>query len=196
MTRNAVIDPLARFAQDRASARERQDAWANLCAVATITSAGEPAVRVLVLRDVDERLCIFVNATSPKVDEFSRSASVAVMTYLPSISVQYRLQCALERMAADTVHSAWQMRPPVPKRMDWLYGTHPQSSPLASRAALLDTLDNLPLPDPLVAPETAVGYFLEPASVERLDLASDGGVHDRRRYGRDGGAWTETVLVP
>ena len=191
-----MIDPLARFAEDRASARALEDAWANLCAVATVTGTGEPTVRVLVLREVDDRLAIFVNATSPKVSEFARSPTIAAITYLPSISVQYRLQCGLEQMAAAGVHAAWQMRPAVPKRMDWLYGTHPQSSPMPSRPALLEHLEALSLPDPLVAPDSAVGYFLEPATVERLDLASDGGVHDRRRYARDGRGWAETVLVP
>ena len=190
------MDPLARFAEDRAAARAREDAWANLCAVATVTGTGEPTVRVLVLREVDDRLAIFVNATSPKVSDFARSPTVAAMTYLPSLSVQYRLQCGLDQMAAASVHAAWQMRPAVPKRMDWLYGMHAQSSPMPGRPALLENLEALSLPDPLVAPDSAVGYFLEPVTVERLDLASDGGVHDRRRYARDGRGWAETVLVP
>ena len=50
-----MVDPLARFADDRARARDRDDGWANLCAVATVTAAGEPAVRVLVLREVEDR---------------------------------------------------------------------------------------------------------------------------------------------
>lgn len=191
-----MIDPLARFAQERAGARERDDGWANLCAVATVTAAGEPAVRVLVLREIEGRLGIFVNATSPKVGEFAQSRTVAVMSYLPSLSVQYRLRCALERMTPEVVHTAWQMRPAVPKRMDWLYAVHPQSSTVGGRAALLEALEAAPLPDPLVAPETAAGYFLDPVAVERLDLAGDGGVHDRRRYAREPAGWVETVLVP
>ena len=191
-----MIDPLAWFAEDRARARERDDAWANLCAVATVTGTGEPAVRVLVLREVDDRLGVFVNDTSPKAGEFAQSGTVAVLTYLPSLTVQYRLQCALERMPPETVHAAWQMRPAVPKRMDWLYAVRPQSSPVTDRAALLDALEAAPLPEPLVAPETAAGYFLEPVTVERLDLAGDGGVHDRRQYRREPPGWVETTLVP
>lgn len=191
-----MIDPLARFAEDRARARERDDGWANLCAVATVTATGEPSVRVLVLREVDDRLGVFVNATSPKADEFARSATVAVMTYLPSLTVQYRLQCALEQMAPETVHTAWQMRPAVPQRMDWLYTQHAQSSPVADRAALLEALEAAPLPEPLVAPESATGYFLDPVAVERLDLAGDGGVHDRRHYRYEPQGWVETILVP
>ena len=191
-----MVDPLARFADDRARARDRDDGWANLCAVATVTAAGEPAVRVLVLREVEDRLGVFVNATSPKVDEFGRSATVAVMSYLPSVTVQYRLRCTLERMPPEVVRTAWQLRPAVPKRMDWLYAVHPQSTTVGGRAALLDALDGVRLPDPLVAPETASGYFLDPVAVERLDLAGDGGVHDRREYVRETVGWVETVLVP
>ena len=191
-----MVDPLARFAEDRARARDRDDGWANLCAVATVTAAGEPAVRVLVLREVEDRLGIFVNGTSPKVGEFAQSGTVAVISYLPSVTVQYRLQCGLERMPPEVVHNAWQMRPDVPKRMDWLYAGHPQSSTVDGRAALLDALERVSLPDPLVAPQTASGYFLDPVTVERLDLAGDGGVHDRRQYRREPAGWAETVLVP
>lgn len=151
---------------------------------------------MLVLREIDDRLGVFVNATSPKTAEFATSATVAVMTYLPTLTVQYRLQCVLERMSAETVRAAWQMRPAVPKRMDWLYAEHPQSSPVADRAALLDALDAAPLPEPLVAPESATGYFLDPVAVERLDLAGDGGVHDRRQYRYESQDWVETILVP
>lgn len=191
-----MIDPLARFAEDRARAREGDDAWANLCVVATVTAMGEPALRVLVLREVDGRLGVFVNATSPKVGEFRQAPTVAVLTYLPSVTVQYRLQCTLERMPVETVHGAWQMRPEVPKRMDWLYAAQAQSTPTPDRAALLAALEAVPLPEPLVAPETASGYFLDPVAVERLDLAGAGGVHDRRRYTREGVGWEEAVLVP
>ena len=191
-----MADPLARFAEDRALARDREDPCANLCTVATVTASGEPAARVLVLREVEDRLAIFVNATSPKVAEFSASSTVAVLAYLPSVTVQYRLRCALQQIPPETVRAAWQMRPDIPKRMDWLYETHAQSSPIDGRPTLIEALAAVRLPEPLAAPETAVGYVLEAVEVERLDLAGAGGVHDRRRYTRASGAWLETVLVP
>ncbi len=191
-----MIDPLVRFAEDRARARDREDPFANLCTVVTVTASGEPAARVLVLREVEDRLAIFVNATSPKVAEFSASSTVAVLAYLPSVTVQYRLRCALQQIPPETVRAAWQMRPDIPKRMDWLYETHAQSSPIDGRPTLIEALAAVRLPEPLAAPETAVGYVLEAVEVERLDLAGAGGVHDRRRYTRASGAWLETVLVP
>ena len=195
-----MIDPLRRLADDRNRARERDDPWASLCTVATVTSEGEPSARVLVLRDLatpeDDRLAIFVNATSPKADEFSRSSTVAVLIYLPSLMVQYRLRCTLEAVDPAIVHENWQLRPDTPKRMDWFYQTHPQSTEFDTRDQLLDAVARIPLPEPLVAPATALGFLLEPSEIERLDIDRAGAVHDRRRYSMIDDGWEESVLVP
>ena len=112
------MDPLGRLHKDRRQARKLQDPWAELCVVSTVAAGGEPSARVLVVRELnlgtrttspsapqsDDRhtraanpaLGIFVNASSPKVDEFSRSSTVAVLIYLPSVMVQYRLRCTLK----------------------------------------------------------------------------------------------------
>ena len=193
-----MIDPLALLAEDRRRAGEQDDPCASLCAVATVTPAGKPAVRTLVLRNLGDRLGIFINATSPKADEFRcADGDVAVLVYLPSIAVQYRLQCTLEPIAKQAVHRAWQRRPDMPKRMDWFYETHPQSFAFRTRQALLDAVAEFSPPEPLAAPASAVGFLLAPAQIERLNLAQPGGLHDRRRYAlRDDGSWSEAVLVP
>ncbi len=171
---------------------------ANLCVVATV-DAGEPEARTMVLRDVEPApsgppsLGIFVNSTSPKYREFRQSSTVAVVVYLPSLAVQYRLRGSLAQLPEGLVRASWQLRPPIPKRMDWLYEDHPQSSVVRSREALVDLLHG---PEPASAPESAVGFRLVAQSVERLDLDTGDGVHDRRRYMSCGQSWREDVLVP
>ncbi len=212
------MDPLGRLHKDRCQARQRQDPWAELCVVATVTAKGEPSARVLVLRELhlgtettspsatqrDQRhtetanpaLGIFVNAGSPKVEEFSHSSTVAVLIYLPSVMVQYRLRCTLSAIDPIVVREAWQMRPEGSKRMDWLYETHPQSTEMASRRTLLDAVSSESRAQPLLAPESAVGYLFQPIEVERLDLGRGDAPHDRRRYSAREGDWVEAVLVP
>ena len=136
---------------------------------------------------------LFVNSTSPKFREFRQSSTVAIVVYLPSLAVQYRLRCSLEPLPVGLVRASWQLRPPIPKRMDWLYEDHPQSSVIDSREELVDLLAG---PEPPSAPESAVGFVLVAESVERLDLDTDDGVHDRRRYAFDGHSWSEEVLMP
>ena len=203
------MNPLRRLDEDRRQARRQRDPWAELCIVSTVAAGGEPSARVLVVRELDRGtkrtaskpenpvLGIFVNASSPKVDEFSNSSTVAVLIYLPSVMVQYRLRCTLHPIKPAVVREAWQMRPEIPKRMDWVYETHPQSSEIASRDALIDAVASQSLEEPLLAPESAVGYVFQPVEVERLDLNAGGDApHDRRRYTARKSDWVEAVLVP
>ena len=212
------MDPLGRLHKDRRQARKLQDPWAELCVVATVAAGGEPSARVLVVRELDlgtettspsapqrdqrhaetanPALGIFVNAGSPKVVEFSHSSTVAVLIYLPSVMVQYRLRCTLGAIDPIVVRDAWQMRPEVSKRMDWLYETHPQSTEVASRRTLLDAVSFESRGQPLLAPESAVGYLFQPVEVERLDLGRGDAPHDRRRYSARECDWVEAVLVP
>ena len=171
---------------------------ANLCVLASV-DAGEPEARTMVLRDVElapagpPSLGLFVNSTSPKFRELQQSSTVVIVVYLPSLAVQYRLRCSLERLPGDLVRASWRLRPPIPKRMDWLYEDRPQSSMIDSREELVDLLHG---PEPSSAPESAIGFRLMAQSVERLDLDTEDGVHDRRRYTFDGCCWSEEVLVP
>lgn len=191
-------DPVALLRDDRSRAAERSDPMANLCVVATV-DAGEPEARTMVLRDLEPALSgppsfgLFVNSTSPKFREFRQSSTVVIVVYLPSLAVQYRLRGSLEQLPDGLVRASWQLRPPIPKRMDWLYEDHPQSSVIDSREELVDLLHG---PEPSSAPESAIGFRLVAESVERLDLDTEDGVHDRRRYTFDGQSWSEEVLVP
>jgi pyridoxine/pyridoxamine 5'-phosphate oxidase len=192
-----AADPLGLLLRDRQTAREREDPCANLCTLANVDGDGLPQARTLVLREIERRLAVFVNATSPKFP-FLDDATVSVVVWLPSISIQYRLACATTLVEPAVVAQSWQLRPDPPKHMDWFYTQQQsQSSPIESREALLERLAGQALPEPLVAPDTARGFYLEPRLIERLDLAQDNGIHDRRRYlpGNPGG-WRETVLVP
>jgi len=185
---------LERLAADRAQARERGDPCASLCTLANVDADGMPQARTVVLRDVEDRLAVFVNATSPK---FEHLAHVSVVVWLPSLNLQYRLTCATEPVEQALVAESWQLRPEPPKRMDWLYTRmQAQGSAVPSREALLDMLAACPLPEPLVAPDTARGFYLAPTRIDRLDLAQTNGVHDRRRYTLGNPTWREEVLVP
>ncbi len=188
-----TVNPLRRLREDRARARELNDRYAELCALATVDSHGNPRVRTLVLRDLDGRLAVFVNASSPKWPSMDR---VAVVLFLASLDIQYRLDCRTEPVAAKTVKASWKLRPEIPKRLDWLYEQRPQSSVLARREQLLAELAAAPVPDPLVAPDSARGLYLVPEAVERLDVKHESGIHDRRRWTLTEGEWQEQVLVP
>jgi pyridoxine/pyridoxamine 5'-phosphate oxidase len=189
------MDPIKQFHEDRTAAFEAKDPMAAVCTVANVDDAGRVQVRTLVLRNVGDNLAVFINATSPKWPALQQT--FAVQTYWPSVALQYRLQVTSTPVEAELVHQSWQMRPDMPKRMDWLYQQiAQQSSAIDSRQALISMLDEVHLPDPLIAPEHASGLCLVPHEIERLDLNQDNGVHDRSHYRLDAGQWHVTTLVP
>jgi pyridoxine/pyridoxamine 5'-phosphate oxidase len=187
--------PLARFKEDRARAFAAEDPAAALCVVATVDDRRQPQVRTLVLREVDDDLAVFVNATSPKWQQLGNG--IAVLTYWPSVQVQYRLSVTTEPVPQEIVAESWQLRPDPPKRMDWYYESGSQQSTHAgSREALLAGLGDMRLDEPLEAPDNARGLYLKPYLIERLDLTQTNGVHDRVQYTLEQGEWVPTTLVP
>ena len=192
----ARTNPLQLLRLDREQARARGDQAANVCVVATIDNENEPNLRTLVLRDVDDRLALFVNRTSPKVAEFENSSTVAVLIYLPSVSVQYRLTCELAPVNDRIVRESWQMRPETAKKLDVLYESFPQGSAIPSQFWLQDQIDKTDLPKQATA--SVVGYFLEPKAVVRLELHDErGGVHWAQRFCIDvTGNWIVTTQIP
>jgi pyridoxamine 5'-phosphate oxidase len=197
MPQPAVTNPLGALIEDRSRARERSDPCASLCTLATVDAAGHPQARTVVLRELDGRLAVFGNATSPKWQQIEQSRSLAVVVWLPSLELQYRLQCTTRPVAKALLHRSWQLRPLAPKRLDWFYTrVQPQSSAIDSRAALLEGVNGLRLREPLAAPRTAAGVYLEPTLIERLDLGMTNGIHDRRAFRHHPGGWQEITLVP
>ena len=196
---DAVIDPLVLLRSDRAIARQRNDAMANLCAFATAT-AGAANVRTLVLRDIDEALAVFFSATSPKARELGDGVRPQAVVYLPSLNVQYRLWLRLRPVPRELLEKHWPQRPIAAKQLDWFYNLHtPQSAAFADRAALraaiadISTHEQASMTKP---PKAAVGCFLDPDRVERLRLDDNDPPHDRRLYELVGATWHEAVLVP
>lgn len=189
-------DPIRQLLEERAAARELNDPCAALCTLANVDPEGIPQARTLILREVEESLAVFINRTSPKWTPLVEGP-VSVVVWLPTLDVQYRLQCDTEEIPQKLVHASWHLRPEPPKRMDWFYTlVAPQSSRIGSREKLLRSLAALDLPEPLTAPDSAHGLFLHPNRVERLHLGQDNGIHDRQHYHRDGSAWVVETLVP
>ena len=118
-------DPISLLADDRKKARAANDPWSSLCVLATVDANGEPQARVLVLREVGARLALFINGTSPKHAELQSAAHHAVLIFLASQGVQYRLSVVLEPLPSEVVRRSWLDRPRIPKVMDWLYEKRP-----------------------------------------------------------------------
>jgi len=188
-----ATDPLEQFKADRQAAREQDDAWAALCTLGTVNAHGDAEQRTLVLREHESRLALFFSASAPKWRELQVRETCSLQVYLPSVQVQYRIRARWEIIEPQQVFASWTLRPDVPKKLDWLYEQHPQSSAIDRNALLRHLADDTPVPTQ--APETAMGVFINPVRVERLKLNS--GVHERECWEQTAEhGWIHKHLVP
>jgi pyridoxine/pyridoxamine 5'-phosphate oxidase len=116
----------------------------------------------------------------------------SVQLYLPSIEVQYRIRAGWTRIDPDLVRASWVMRPDIPKKLDWLYEQHPQSTAIDRDKLLQELAPETPVP--AAAPDASMGVYLNPKRIERLQLSN--GVHERESWEVDGEAWRHQHLVP
>ena len=189
----AMPDPLEKFTLDRQAAREKNDAWAALCTLGTVNPAGDAEQRTLVLRDHESRLALFFSAAAPKWAELKARPTCSLQVYLPSIQVQYRIRAGWEIIDPAQVYASWTLRPDVPKKLDWLYQQHPQSSTIDRSELLKQLAADTPVPQQ--APDTAMGVFINPVRYERLQLTSD--VHQRECWEQNSEyRWIHNHLVP
>jgi len=193
------LQPWMQLWQDRAAAAAAADPCASLCSLATVDEQGIPQVRTLVLRNLAEEaggeLGLFINSTSPKWQQLADLVSILV--YLPSQQVQYRIQTRLTPIAKSAVDRSWLLRPDTPKRLDVYYeNASPQSAPVANREQLLSSLETEVANVPQQAPASAQGLRLQPQTIERLQLTTDGSPHHRTLHHLKQGIWSEQTLVP
>lgn len=166
--------------------------------MATVDESGQPHVRTVILRDDGERFGLFINATSPKWQHLERVPEIELVTFYPTLNVQYRLRGTSSPIGREAMSENWQNRPFGGKRLDWYYdGVRPQSTPIPSRDELIEGLTQQGARmDHQQPPPSVNGIYLDPVQIERLDLNDPDRIHDRRRYRRVESGWTCSILVP
>lgn len=188
------MNPIELIRADRDRARTEDDPLVDRCFLATVRDDGEPAVRTLVLRDVDTRYAVFFNATSPKFEQIRKSKTVEVLLWYSSVQIQYRLRCALQPVPSGILHDQWQNKPDISRRVDQAYAVHAQSSPIPDRKHLQELVRRQVATQ--VAPDSVIGFFLEILEMDRLNLATEEGLHLRERYLSTSDGWKRQTLMP
>ena len=102
-----------------------------------------------------------------------------------------------KKIDKNNVGESWQLRPDIPKKMDLIYkNSFQQSSEVQDLDQLRAEIDKIKNVDDLKATDQATGLILKPEVIERLDLSTEDGIHDRRLYLKEEHHWIEKQLVP
>ncbi len=195
--RDLAPDPFEQFRRWFAEAERVEGPEPNAMALATATPEGQPAVRMVLLREVDERgLVFYTNYESRKGQELAKNPHAALVFWWPNMARQVRVEGVVEKVSAEKSDAYFRTRPRGSQIGAW---ASRQSTVIASRAELEARYRQYEaefVGREVPRPPHWGGYRLVPEVFEfwqgRLNR-----LHDRFRYrkGADG-SWIIERLAP
>jgi len=190
-----AVDPIALFSawMREAEASELNDASAG--ALATTSRDGMPNVRMVLVKQIDERsFCFFTNAESQKGLELADNPRAAICFHWKSLRRQVRVAGRVTELSAAEADDYFHSRP----RLSQLGAVaSEQSRVLDSRELLVTRVKDLEkkFPGEIPRPQYWRGYVLRPERIE-FWKSGEGRLHDRFLFSRSGEGWRKERLFP
>ena len=188
-------DPLRQFERWFDDARSTALPAPEAMALATATPDGRPSVRMVLLKNADERGFAFhTNYESRKGDELAANPHAALLFHWQPLGRQVRVEGRVERVSSEESEAYFRTRPLGSRLAAW---ASPQSRPLADRAELERRYSEAQqrFGEDVPLPPTWGGFRLVAEAYEFWEHGADR-LHDRVRYERDGDGWAKTRLAP
>jgi pyridoxamine 5'-phosphate oxidase len=180
-----------------AAARQAGEPLPEAMALATVTAAGWPAARMVMLRGLDRGLLFFTDSESDKGAELAaRPRAAAVLHWLAPAHRQIRVVGDVTLARVDESDDYWRTRGVEARR---IAAASRQSRVIPSRAVLeeriRDSRRHFPDEVSLPRPDRWIGYRILPTTIEFWQEASDG-LHERMRYRLAAHSWRSEQLSP
>ena len=189
-------DPIVQFERWFEEACQDVDTEPNAMTLATVDSAGAPAVRMVLLKFFDRNgFVFFTNLESRKAVHIDSNPEVALLFWWPQLERQIEISGVAERISNVEAAKYFMTRPRGSQLGAWV---SQQSHVLTSRKALEMKLDevkrkfaNREVP----LPSFWGGYRVVPSAIEFWQGQADR-LHDRFQYVREGEGWRLQRLAP
>lgn len=194
----SATEPFALFAQWYAEARASEVNDSNAMALATVNAAGQPSVRMVLLKGHGpEGFIFYTNSHSRKGGELTAQPQVALLFHWKSLRRQIRIEGPVTPVDSATADAYFATRSRDSQLGAW---ASEQSAPLDARATfearyaeVTQRFDGADVP----RPPHWLGYRVTPA---RVEFWRDGAhrLHERRVFTRDAGdeSWRSGLLYP
>jgi pyridoxamine 5'-phosphate oxidase len=189
-------DPIALFQEWFAEAKAKEKDDPTAMALGTSDASGRPAVRMVLLKGVDERGFVFyTNLDSPKARQLKERPQAALCFHWALLEKQVRVEGRVEAVSAEEADAYFASRPRLSQLGAW---ASQQSQPIAGRWVLEQAVAAVALRFPFGAvprPDNWSGYRVIPEVVEFWHQRPFRH-HDRQRFRLEGGEWRHEWLFP
>ena len=193
---DAKGDPIAQFAVWFDEAVKSQLLDVNAMSVATASSAGEPSVRTMLLKDYSESgFVFFTNYESAKGRDLDQNPRAALLFFWAELERQVRINGAVSKVSRKESEAYFHSRP-FESQVGAL--ASPQSRVVDGRAPLDARLQQLVKEyegREVPMPAYWGGYRVVPERVEFWQGRA-GRLHDRLLYERTSSGWKRSRLAP
>ena len=191
-----VPDPIAFFQEWFADARNREKSDPTAMSLATADPSGRPAVRMVLLKQVDDRGFVFyTNLESPKAVDLRNNPRAALCFHWAVLERQVRIEGRVGPVSDAEADAYFATRPRLSQLGAW---ASRQTQPIAGRFVLEQAVAAAVLRFPLGAvprPPYWSGYRVTPEVIEFWHERPFRH-HDRQRFTREGDGWRHEWLFP
>ncbi len=193
---NDATEPVTLFQTWLAEAQASEPGDVTAMALATADASGRPAVRMVLLKNADERGFVFyTHCTSPKGLDLAANPRAALCFHWAKAERQVRIEGRVENVSDAEADAYFASRPRLSQIGAW---ASRQSQPMGGRFELEQAVAGAGLRFGLgkvPRPPGWLGYRVVPEKIEFWH-ARPFRHHDRRVFVRDGAAWRAQWLFP